>query len=79
VILKGGIIGCLACESLVDRADFLIAHGPSEDVIRFGSCIKIGDSCYWDNDLECEDNEIIRSVYKLSTGNAFQSFIDAVC
>ncbi|KAI9464841.1 hypothetical protein HD554DRAFT_2026204, partial [Boletus coccyginus] len=74
VIMKGGIIRCLAHASLVDRADFLITHGPSENVIQFGSCIKIEDGRYWDDDLEYENKEIICGMYKLSTDNIFQSF-----
>jgi hypothetical protein len=76
-ILKGGIIGRLARESLGDRADFLIAPGPSDDVVRFGSCVKIEEGRYWDDDLDCEDEEIICGVYKLSTGNTFQSLVGA--
>ncbi|KAH0825657.1 hypothetical protein J3R83DRAFT_11699 [Lanmaoa asiatica] len=67
-ILKGGIIGRLARESLGDRADFVSGRGPSDDVVRFGSCIEIGGKRYWDDDLDCEDEEIVCGVYKLSTG-----------
>jgi len=68
-LLKGGIIGRLARESLGDRVDFLVALGPSDDAARFGSCIEIEDGRYWDDDLDCADEEIICGVYKLSTGN----------
>lgn len=67
-ILKGGIIGRLARESLGDRADLVSGRGPSDDVVRFGSCIEIGGRRYWDDDLDCEDEEIICGVYKISTG-----------
>ena len=78
-ILKGGIIGRLARESLGDRADFLIAPGPSDDAVRFGSCVKIEEGRYWDDDLDCEDEEVICGVYKLSTGNTLQSLVGAAC
>ena len=77
--MKGGIIRCLACESLGDRADFLIAPGPSDDAVRFGSCVKIEEGRYWDNVLDCEDEEVICGVYKLSTGNTLQSLVGAAC
>lgn len=78
-ILKGGIIGRLARESLGDRADFLVASGPSDDAPRFGSCIQLGDARYWDDDLDCDDEEIICGVYKLSTGNFFKFYVATLC
>ena len=68
-LLKGGIIGRLARESLDERADFIVASGPSEDAERFGSCIEIEGSRYWDDDLDCTDEDIICGLYKISTGN----------
>ena len=78
-ILKGGIIGRLAHESLGDQADFIIAPGPSDNAVCFGSCVKIEEGCYWDDDLDCENEEIICDVYKLSTGNTLQSLIGTAC
>ena len=68
-LMKGGIVGRLARESLGDRADFVVSSGPSDDAVDFGSCIEIEGSRYWDDDLDCEDEEIICGVYKISTGN----------
>ena len=41
-LMKGGIIACLAHDSLGDRMDVLICGGPSKDVFKYSMAIKIG-------------------------------------
>ena len=49
--MKGGIIACLARNSLSDRMDVLIHGGPSKDIFKYGTAIKIGQEYLWDDDL----------------------------
>ena len=69
-MIKGGIIACLAHDSLSDHMDVLIRGGPSKDVFKYGTAIKIGQEYLWDNDLDPNDEQIICGVYKVSTGES---------
>ena len=67
-LMKGGIIGRLAREALGDHADTVIRHGPSDDVLRTGTAIQLGEGYYWDDDLVEDEEQLICGVYKMSTG-----------
>ena len=66
--MKGGIIVRLAHDSLGDHINVVIGGGPSEDVLGYGTAIKIGLEYLWDDNLDSNDEQVICGVYKISTG-----------
>lgn len=64
-ILRGGIVWRLAIEYLGDRAEHFVAHGPSDDVLRFGRQRFYNGGEFWDDDLTETEMDLICGVYKL--------------
>ena len=67
-LMKGGIIGRLARESLDEHGDMVVRHGPSDNVLRMGTAIQLGGNYFWDDDLVEDEEQFICGVYKISTG-----------
>ncbi|KAI9451862.1 hypothetical protein HD554DRAFT_2032838 [Boletus coccyginus] len=67
-LTKGGIIARLARDSVGSHMNVLVGSGPSEDVCKYGTAIRIGTDYLWDDELDPNDEQIICGVYKISTG-----------
>ena len=74
-LMKGGIIACLAHDSLSDRMDALVRGRPSEDVFKYGTATKIGAEYFWDDDLDLNDEQVICGVYKISTSESISPIV----
>ena len=69
--MHGGIVWCLALESVSDDAGLM---GPSHDVFSEGSFLSSADGYLWDNILLEDELEVVCGVYKVYTGMFFVRF-----
>src|SRR5882724_10635877 len=70
-LMHGGIVWCLALESVSDNA---VLMGPSLDVFSEGSFLSSADGYLWDNILLEDEVEVVCGVYKVYTGIFFARF-----
>ena len=63
--MRGGIVWRLAMETIGDHAEDLVGHGPSDDVLRFGTPHLYNGGEYWDDDITEAEMDLICGVYKL--------------
>ncbi|KAI9459803.1 hypothetical protein HD554DRAFT_2029101, partial [Boletus coccyginus] len=66
-LTKGGIIACLTCDSIGSHMNMFMGFGPSEDVCKYGTIIRIRMDYLWDDELDPNNEQIICGVYKIFT------------
>ena len=60
--MHGGIVWCLALESVLDDA---VLMRPSHDIFSEGSFLSLADGYLWDDILSEDELEVVCGVYKV--------------
>ena len=63
--MQGGIVWRLAMETIGEHTEDLVSHGPSDDVLRFGTSKHYNGGEFWDDKLTEAKMDLICGVYKL--------------